>query len=106
MTKIIRNNKETITHGKSVSKKIADFFASGDCFYHEDRYTMMSWIEKANKPHKCDVHLCPLYHLYVKNKFLTISAKLLLYEESKKVLENIFPSDIVIYILKNVSRIK
>ena len=96
MSKIISNNKINIIHGKPLEKDVAEFFATGDCFC----YNMISWIEKADKPHKCNIDLCPLHRLYFKNKFLTLVSKILMYEECKKVLKKVFPDDIVIYILQ------
>ena len=96
MSKIISNNKINIIHGKPLEKDVAEFFATGDCFC----YNMISWIEKSDKPHKCNIDLCPLHRLYFKNKFLTLVSKILMYEECKKVLKKVFPDDIVIYILK------
>ena len=98
MSKIISNDKINIIHGKPLEKGVVEFFAIGDCFYNN--YNTISWIEKATKPHKCNVDLCPFHRLYFKNKFLTLSLKVLMYEECKKVLEKNLPDDIVIYILK------
>ena len=98
MSKIMTKNKVTVTHGKALTKDIAEYFAGKDYFYNG--YHIMSWIERVDKPHKCNVNLCPLNHLYFKNKFLTLCAKVLMYEQCKKVLEQILPDDIVIYILK------
>ena len=98
MSKIMTKNKVTVTHGKALTKDIAEYFAGKDYFYNG--YHIMSWIERVDKPHKCNVDLCPLHQLYFKNKFSTLCSKLLIYEESKKMLKKILPDDIVIYILQ------
>lgn len=98
MSKVITNNKTSVSHGKGLTKDVAEYFASKDYFYNG--YHIISWIERADKPHKCNVDLCPLHRLYFKNKFLTLGSKVLMYEECKKVLEKILPNDIVIYILQ------
>lgn len=97
MSKVITKNKVTITHGEALTKDIAQYFANKDYFYNG--YHIMSWIEREDNPHKCNVDLCPLHRLYLKNKFSTLCSKLLIYEESKKVLKTFLPDDIVIYIL-------
>ena len=98
MSKVMTKNKINVIHGKVLSKDIAEYFAGKDYFYNG--YHMISWIEKADKPHKCNVDLCPLHRLYFRNKFLTLGSKILMYEEAKKVLKKTLPDDIVIYILK------
>ena len=98
MSKVMTKNKVNVIHGEALTKDIAEYFAGKDYFYNG--YHMMSWIERSDKPHKCNVNLCPLHRLYFKNKFLTLGAKVLMYEQCKKVLEQILPDDIVIFILK------
>jgi hypothetical protein len=102
MSKVMTKNKINVIHGKVLSKDIAEYFAGKDYFYNG--YHMISWIEKADTPHKCNVDLCPLHRLYFRNKFLTLGSKILMYEEAKKVLKKVLkktlPDDIVIYILK------
>jgi len=98
MSKVMTKNKVNIIHGEALTKDIAEYFAGKDYFYNG--YHIMSWIERADEPHKCNVDLCPLHRLYFKNKFSTLVSKLLIYEESKKVLEKILPNEIVIYILQ------
>ena len=100
MSKIMTKNKVTVTHGKALTKDIAEYFAGKDYFYNGYHIMSLSWIERVDKPHKCNVDLCPLHRLYFKNKFSTLCSKLLMYEESKKMLKKILPDDIVIYILQ------
>jgi hypothetical protein len=98
MSRVMTKNKINVSHGKGLTKDVAEYFASKDYFYNG--YHIISWIERADKPHKCNVDLCPLHRLYFKNKFLKLCSKVLIYEESKKVLQKILPDDIVICILQ------
>lgn len=49
MSKVITKNKINVSHGKVLNKDIAEYFAGKDYFYNG--YSIISWIEKADKPH-------------------------------------------------------
>ena len=99
MTKITQTttNKSTIVHGRALSKERARTCV--DMKYYKTGREVISWIARADKPHKCDVKFCNLYRIYLKNNFWKIGVKGLLYYECIKVLKNFIPDDIVFYIL-------
>jgi hypothetical protein len=98
MSKIIIDNKTTITHGKALKKYIADSFSTLD--YNYLNYFITSWTDRADKPHKCNVDSCPLFKMYLRDKFWKIGTIGLVYNESKKFLKRHLPNDIVLFILK------
>lgn len=100
MSKIIINNKTTITHGKALKKCIADSVSRLDYNYLNQDYFITSWIDRADKPHKCNVDSCPLFKMYLRDKFWKIGTRGLVYNESKKILKRYLPNDIVLFILK------
>ncbi len=100
MSKIIIDNKTTITHGKGLPKCIAESFSRLDYNYVNEDYFITSWIYRADKPHKCNVDSCPLFKMYLRDKFWKIGNRGLVYNESKKILKRHLPNDIVLLILK------
>ena len=95
MTKITENKSIIIVHGRALSKKRAK--ACVDLKYYRTGCEVISWVARADKPHKCDVRFCKLYRIY---NFWKIGVKGLLYYECMKVLKKFIPDDIVLYILK------
>ena len=111
MSKIINDNKTFVSHGKGLNKNIADSACevsndkSARAIDYLDRgYKVISWIDRADKPHKCNIESCPLFRLYLRDKFWTIGFRALMYNESKKILTKYLPNDIVIFILKKCFR--
>lgn len=107
MSNIIINNKTTITHGKALKKKyIAESFLILDYNYNyaNKGYFIKSWINRADKPHKCNVDSCPLFKMYLRDKFWKIGIRVLMYNECKKILKRHLPNDIVLFILKKCFR--
>ena len=100
MSQINCNNKSTIIHGKVLPKDVAKTISNINYNKIYLECEIVSSIVKADIPHKCNVTMCPLFRLYLRNKFWNIGFKALVYYESKKVLEKHLPSDIVLYILK------
>ena len=118
----ISNRPNTICHGKALSKDICDndneyynnsyinnsrvisWVQSVDnhnTYYNNSygNYRTISWVERADKPHKCNVNECPLNRLYIRNKFWGIGVKALFYYECEKILKKYLPNDIVLLIL-------
>ena len=90
-----------IIHGKALTKSIAEGAAELSVTTSErNNCRIVSWIESAAIPHKCDVESCPLNRVYLRNKIWGIGEKMLLYTESKNFLETKLPNDIVLYILE------
>ena len=98
MSKIIIDNKTSITHGKALQKNIAESFSRFDYNYVD--YFITSWIYRADKPHKCNVESCPLFKMYLRDKLWKIGTRGLVYNECKKILKRHLPNDIVLFILK------
>ena len=89
-----------ITHGKALTKYIAERAAAFTDIKHGGHCRIISWVEKADTPHKCDVQECTLNSIYLRNKMWGLGIKLLLYNECKKFLESKLPVDIVLYIME------
>ena len=100
MSQINCNNKSTIIHGKVLPKDVAETIATINYNKIYLECEILSSVLKADIPHKCDVDRCPLFRLYLRNKFWNIGFKGLFYYESKKELEKRLPDEIVLYILK------
>ena len=100
MTEITLGQKITIAHGKALSKDIAETKAKYSYRDPIGNYQVVSWVARADTPHKCDVQSCILKRVYLKNKMWGIGAKLMLYEDCKRFLYTKVPRDIVIYILE------
>jgi len=100
MTEITLGQKITIAHGKALSKDIAESKAKYSYSDPIGNCRLVSWVARADTPHKCDVQSCILKRVYLKNKLRGLGEKLMLYEEYKKFLYTKLPRDIVIYILE------
>lgn len=100
MSQINCNNKSSIIHGKVLPKDVAENIANMNYNKIYLECKIISSVVKADIPHKCDVARCPLFQLYLRDKFWNIGFKALLYYESKQILEKHLPSDIVVYILQ------
>ena len=100
ISEIIYNNCSNVIHGKILPKDVAETIANINYNKIYLECEIISSVVKADIPHKCNVLRCPLFRLYLRNKFWNIGFKALLYYESKKYLEKHLPSDIVMYILK------
>ena len=100
MTEITLGQKIAIAHGKALPKDIAENNAK---YSYRDPivpYRVVSWVARADTPHKCDVQSCILNRVYLKNKMRRICEKLMLYEECKKFLYTKVPNDIITYIME------
>jgi hypothetical protein len=99
MTELKIGQHSNIIHGEPLLKNSAENAAlQSNYVYNTCR--IVSWVEKADTPHRCDVFSCKLNRIYFRNKLHTISIKLMLYDVCKKVLEKRLPDDIVLYIMK------
>lgn len=93
MSKITNNNNTYITHGKSLSKKISDYYNINS----DNRIT--TWILKSDTLHKCNVHACPLFRIYLRHKLWNIGIRAMMYDECMNMLKQHLPDDIVQLIL-------
>jgi CRISPR/Cas system-associated protein Csx1 len=100
MSEIICNNHYNVIHGKVLPKDVAETISNINYNKIYLECDIVSSVVKADIPHKCNVVKCPLFRLYLRDKFWNIGFKALLYYESKKYLEKHLPDEIVLYILK------
>jgi hypothetical protein len=101
MSKINFAGKQSIVHGKTFDKEVAYSIAKIEYSKLYLNCNIISWIARADKPHRCDTEGCPLFRLYLRDRFWKIGMKAMIYYESKKALEKYLPADIVTYILEN-----
>ena len=102
MSKIIKDNKTFVIHGKGLKKNIAESASKID--YQGIDYQIISWVDRVDKPHICNVESCPLFRMYLTDKFWKIGIRVLMYNECKKILKRHLPNDIVLFILKKCFR--
>ena len=99
MTELKIGQHLNIIHGEPLIKKSAESAAlQSNYVYNACR--LVSWVERSDTPHRCDVFSCKLNRIYFRNKLHEISIKLMLYDVCKKVLGKRLPEDIVLYIMK------
>ena len=89
-----------ICHGKAIPKDIAERAPRYSCTSRTNNCRMVSWVERADIPHRCNVDSCILHRVYLTDRIWKIGLKLVFYEECKRFLKTKFPTDIVQYILK------
>ena len=99
MSEIKIGQNLNIIHGEPLIKDSAEK-AALNSNYAYNKCQLVSWTERADTPHRCQVFSCKLNRIYFRNKLYAISIKLMLYDVCKKVLEKRFPEDIVLYIIK------
>ena len=100
MTKISKGRNSTITHGKALLKNEAEIAVKYQSYDDYNTVSWISWVARADTPHKCTVNPCILNRVYLKNKIWDIGVKMMLYEKCKRFLYTKVPLDIVIYILE------
>ena len=98
MSEIRVGRDTTITHGKALTKDTAES-AAADA-YRTNICSIVSWVERADIPHKCNVYSCTLNRIYLTNKLWGVALKLVLYDECNRFLYTKLPNDIVLYILE------
>ena len=92
-------NQKYIIHGKALPKNIA--YNNASIKYNPEYYSsLFSWVQRADKPHKCNIKNCPLFRTYLRNELFRIGYKGLMYNETKKILKLLLPDDILQIILK------
>ena len=102
MSKINFSGNYSVVHGKTFDKDVASSIASIDYSKIYPNCNIVSWIARADEPHKCVSEGCPLFRLYLRDRFWKIGMKAMIYYESKKVLEKYLPADIVTYVLEKI----